>query len=107
MSVCTGSALLARAGLLDGLRATSNKQVFGLARVQSDSVDWVESARWVDSGKMVTSSGVSAGTDMGLVVIARLFDEDTALRVADATEYTRHRDADVDLFADQLNSQSL
>ncbi len=103
-SVCSGSAILARAGLLDGRRATSNKQFFSLATSQSDKVDWVERARWVDDGEFVTSSGVSAGTDMALAIIQRLFGEETANLIADATEYTWHRDADEDPFADQLNS---
>ncbi len=102
-SVCSGSALLARAGLLDGKRATSNKQVFALATSQSDKVQWVERARWVDDGNRVTSSGVSAGTDMSLAIIARLFGEDVANQIADGAEYTWHRDADEDPFADQLN----
>jgi putative intracellular protease/amidase len=102
-SVCTGSALLARAGLLDGLRATSNKQFFELARAQSSRVHWVERARWVDAGQFVTSSGVSAGTDMALGLIARLLGEAVAEQVAAAAEYTWHRDADADPFADRLN----
>jgi putative intracellular protease/amidase len=102
-SVCTGSALLARAGLLDGLRATSNKQLFELARAQSDRVHWVERARWVDAGRFVTSSGVSAGTDMALALIARLLGLQAAERVAAAAEYSWHRDADADPFADRLN----
>ena len=60
LSVCSGSALLARAGLLDGRRATSNKQYFSLARAQGPSVEWVEAARWVEDGPFFTSSGVSA-----------------------------------------------
>lgn len=102
-SVCSGSALLAKVGLLDGRRATSNKQFFSLATSQSDKVDWVERARWVDDGNRVTSSGVSAGTDMSLAIITRLFGEDTALAIAEGAEYTWHRDADEDPFADQLN----
>ncbi len=103
-SVCSGSAILAKAGLLDGHRATSNKQFFSLATAQSDKVDWVVRARWVDDGEFVTSSGVSAGTDMALAIIARLFGTEVAEHIANATEYTWHRDADEDPFADQLNS---
>jgi putative intracellular protease/amidase len=102
-SVCTGSALLAKAGVLDGHRATSNKQFFGLAVAQSDKVEWVEAARWVDDGAVVTSSGVSAGMDMALAVIARVFGADVAERIAVGTEYTWHRDADVDPFVEHLN----
>ena len=102
-SVCTGSALLARAGLLDGKRATSNKQFFALATQQSASVQWAEQARWVEDDKFFTSSGVSAGTDMSLAIIARLFGVETAESVARLTEYTWHKDADVDPFTADLN----
>jgi len=102
-SVCTGSALLAAAGVLDGRRATSNKQVFDMARVVSDKVDWIEAARWVDDGPVVTSSGVSAGIDMSLAIIARLFGEETAETIANGAEYTWHRDAETDPFITHLN----
>lgn len=105
-SVCTGSAILAKAGVLDGHRATSNKQVFDLARNQSGAVEWIERARWVDDGAVVTSSGVSAGMDMSLAIIQRLFGADVANNVAEAAEYTWHRNADEDPFADQLNKMS-
>ncbi|MDJ0879415.1 MAG: DJ-1/PfpI family protein [Halieaceae bacterium] len=105
-SVCTGSALLAKAGLLDGLRATTNKQFFALARMQSDQVEWVEEARWVDAGKFVTSSGVSAGMDMTLAVIARLWSPELAETAADYAEYTWHRDADTDPFYKDLDKGS-
>jgi len=103
MSVCTGSALLAKAGLLDGLRATSNKQFFDLAVQQSDRVEWVEAARWVDAGRMATSSGVSAGMDMALAIIERLFSEEQAQSIEALTEYERHRDPDTDPFVKYLN----
>ena len=103
MSVCSGSALLAKAGLLDGLPATSNKMFFSLASTQSDAVTWKEAARWVDAGQYVTSSGVSAGTDMALAVIARLFGAETAETVTRYTEYQWHTDADDDPFKAYLN----
>lgn len=99
MSVCSGSALLAKAGLLDGRRATSNKQYFSLAVAQGPQVEWVKKARWVDDGNVVTSSGVSAGMDMALHVIERLYGAKLAETIADATEYQWHRDADNDPFA--------
>lgn len=107
MSVCSGSAILAKAGLLDGLSATSNKMFFDLARMQSDKVDWREAARWVDAGQYVTSSGVSAGTDMALAVIARLFGTATAEQVTRYTEYQWHTDADSDPFVEYLNQGAL
>jgi transcriptional regulator GlxA family with amidase domain len=103
MSVCSGSALLAKAGLLDGRRATSNKMFFQLARSQSDRVEWVTQARWVEDGPFATSSGVSAGTDMALAVIARLYGRERAEQIAIQTEYSWHRDADRDPFAQYLD----
>ena len=103
MSVCTGSALLAKAGLLDGRRATSNKMVFDFARSQSEKVEWVEEARWVEDGPFVTSSGVSAGTDMALAVIARLWGHERAEAIANVTEYEWQTDPTQDRFHKFLN----
>ncbi|MEM8563389.1 MAG: DJ-1/PfpI family protein [Pseudomonadota bacterium] len=102
-SVCTGSALLAKAGVLDGYKATSNKQLFKLAVAQSDKVEWIEEARWVDDGPVVTSSGVSAGTDMSLAIIERLFGAEVAESAMSDAEYSWHRDASSDPFHSDLN----
>lgn len=99
MSVCSGSAILAKAGLLDGRKATSNKLMFDQLANYGPQVEWVRKARWVDDGNRVTSSGVSAGTDMALHVIARFFGDPLAERIANATEYQWSRDADNDPFA--------
>jgi transcriptional regulator GlxA family with amidase domain len=107
MSVCSGSALLAKAGLLDGLRATSNKQFFNLAVSQGERVEWVTEARWVDAGRFVTSSGVSAGMDMALAVIERLFGSARAEQIAVLTEYEWHRDPGWDPFTKYLNQGQL
>ncbi len=103
MSVCSGSAILAKAGLLDGHRATSNKQFFMLAAMQSDKVTWVEQARWVEDGTFATSSGVSAGIDMALAIIARLYGQERAELIAAGTEYEWHRDPNWDPFVQYLN----
>jgi len=98
-SVCSGSALLAGAGVLDGKRATGNKLNFGWIKQQGADVDWVFQARWVEDGKIFTSSGVSAGMDMTLAVISRLLGIKAAEDAADLAEYTWHRDAEFDPFA--------
>lgn len=98
-SVCTGASLLAKAGLLDGRRATSNKQLFDWVASQGPGVRWVRQARWVEDGSYFTSSGVTAGMDMTLAVIARLFGPEEAERAALLAEYTWHRDPDLDPFA--------
>jgi putative intracellular protease/amidase len=107
LSVCSGSAILARAGLLDGRRATSNKQFFELARSQSAKVDWVTEARWVEDGAFATSSGVSAGTDMALGLIARLYGRERAQQIADLTEYEWQSDPTRDPFVKFLNQGNL
>ncbi len=98
-SVCTGAALLARAGLLDGRRATTNKFSFKWVAEQGPRVEWVKEARWVEDGKFLTSSGVSAGIDMALAIIAARWDLATAERIATRMEYEWHRDAGWDPFA--------
>lgn len=98
-SICTGAGLLARAGLLDGRRATSNKMAFAWAVAQGPRTTWVPEARWVEDGNVFTASGVAAGIDMALAVIARLVGPEIATRVANGTEYDWHRDASWDPFA--------
>ena len=98
-SVCTGSALLAKAGVLDGLRATSNKLAFAWASAQSEKVQWQQQARWVEDGKVFSSSGVSAGIDMSLAVIAKLVSQQAAEDAANFAEYSWQRDANCDPFA--------
>ncbi|MCA9201097.1 MAG: DJ-1/PfpI family protein, partial [Planctomycetales bacterium] len=101
-SVCTGSAILAKAGILDGRRATSNKTFFALAESQSDQVTWVRHARWVEDGKLFTSAGVSAGTDMALAVVARLFGQVRAEVLARQLEYHWHPDSQFDPFSEPI-----
>jgi transcriptional regulator GlxA family with amidase domain len=103
MSVCSGSWILAKAGLLDGRRATSNKVYFKMATQQSDQVQWVAEARWVEDGPVFTSSGVSAGIDMALAVIASLYGEDKAVEIANYTEYVWNKNPDEDPFNQYLN----
>jgi len=103
MSVCSGSWLLAKAGLLDGRRATSNKAYFKMATQQSNQVEWIAEARWVEDGAIFTSSGVSAGIDMSLAVIASLFGENTAMDIANVTEYVWSQNPDNDPFHKYLN----
>ncbi len=99
-SVCTGAPLLARAGLLDGRRATTNKLAWAWATSQGPKVLWQPRARWVVDGPFFTASGVSAGMDMSLALIAALTDEATADQVAVWAEYNRQHDPSDDPFAE-------
>ena len=98
-SVCTGSALLAKAGLLKGRKATSNKNFCSLAVQQDPSVDWQGKARWVEDGKYIASSGVSAGTAIALGLVARLYGAERAGLLADSLEYEWNSDPTNDPFA--------
>ena len=59
LTVCTGSGLAAKAGVLDGRRATTNKRAWGEMVAYSSAVKWVSPARWTSDGNIWTSSGVS------------------------------------------------
>ncbi len=98
-SVCTGAAVLAAAGLLDGRRATSNKRSFAWVCEQGPHVQWVPEARWVEDGNRWTSSGVAAGIDMALAIVERLHGADLACQVADGIEFEWHDDPSWDPFA--------
>ena len=98
-SVCTGSGVLAAAGLLDGYRATSNKFSFAWASSNGSDVTWVPQARWVVDRNRWTSSGVAAGMDMAAALIANLFGVDSARKAADLIELEVHADPDWDPFA--------
>jgi transcriptional regulator GlxA family with amidase domain len=98
-SVCTGSAVLAAAGLLDGYRATSNKAAFAWVRGQSEKVEWIAQARWVQDRDRWTSSGVAAGMDMAAALLADLFGSDVAHSATTRSELEVHEDASWDPFA--------
>jgi transcriptional regulator GlxA family with amidase domain len=99
ITVCTGSILLSRTGLLNGRRATSNKMVFAWTRT-APGVIWIKKARWVRDGTIYTSSGVSAGTDMALGFIADQIGYAEAKRVSREIEYEWNEDPDSDPFAE-------
>ena len=81
-SVCTGSLLLAQAGVLDGLQATSHWEDLDALRALRPAVRVQGGVRWVDQGAIVTSAGISAGIDMSLHLVQRLHGRDLALRTA-------------------------
>ena len=60
-TVCVGSILLAATGLIDGVKATTNKALYKEWTPKFPKVDWVHVARWTHDGKYLCSSGISAG----------------------------------------------
>lgn len=97
-SVCTGAAVLARCGLLDGLPAATNHSAFDWVAPQGPLVRWDSVARWVDAGKYVTSAGVSAGTDLGFYLVSRLAGRAVAENAVAAAEYDWHRDPQTPIY---------
>ncbi|MFD9599560.1 DJ-1/PfpI family protein [Streptomyces sp. NPDC059970] len=83
-SVCTGSLLLAAAGLLKGRRATSHWLALDI--LKSFGTD-ATGERVVFDGKYVTAAGVSSGIDMGLTLLGRIANDEHAMAVQLLTEY--------------------
>ena len=89
MSVCTGALVLGKAGLLDGLRATTHHRSFQLLRDTAPRTEVVETERFIDNGRILTSAGISAGIDCTLHVIERLLGSAAAEATAHQMEYRR------------------
>jgi transcriptional regulator GlxA family with amidase domain len=92
LSICTGALLLGRAGLLDGLPATTHhgalkllQEIAPLAHVQGDR-------RVIDNGNLVVAAGVSSGMDASFHVVARLLGPAVARETADYIEYALRAD---------------
>lgn len=86
-SVCTGAFLLAKAGLLDGKRATTHWEDLDDLRAMFPAVEVVAESRWLSSDRVVTSAGVSAGLDMSLYLVSRLVDDELAAHTARQMDY--------------------
>ena len=99
LSVCTGSLLLAKAGLLDGLGATTHHDAVDLLRQLAPTAAVEPRERFIDNGRVITSAGVSAGVDMALHVVERLLGEEVAMEAAQYMEW--HWDRSRDESADQ------
>src|SRR6476469_8833560 len=87
LSVCTGALLLAKAGLLEGLAATTHHQVLDLLRELAPNTTIIENQRFVDNGKIITSGGIAAGIDMSLHVVGKLLGTAQAEQTAEHMEY--------------------
>ncbi len=88
-SVCTGSFLLAEAGKLNGLNATTHWASVDHMRETYDSITMLADTRFVDEGHVITSAGISAGIDMSLHIVERLHGSEAAAYTARRMEYDR------------------
>ena len=88
LSVCTGALLLGKAGLLDGLSATTHFRAEDELRAAAPQTTLCMNERYVDNGKIITSAGISAGIDMALYTVGRL------LGAAEAAETAHHMQYD-------------
>jgi putative intracellular protease/amidase/catechol 2,3-dioxygenase-like lactoylglutathione lyase family enzyme len=91
LSVCTGALLLAKAGLLDGLQATTHHGAIDLLRQVAPKTAVHADRRFVDNGRVVCSAGIAAGIDMSLHIVARLLGRDVAEKTARQMEYPFER----------------
>ncbi|MBN8049204.1 DJ-1/PfpI family protein [Paraclostridium bifermentans] len=98
LSICTGSALLAKCGVLNNIKATSNKKALEWVKQTNENVIWIDKSRWVVDGKFYTSSGVSAGMDMALGFVSDQFGKDKAYEISEFIEYIWNEDKSKDTF---------
>ncbi|GJN70014.1 dj-1 family protein [Purpureocillium lilacinum] len=100
-SVCTGAVSLAKAGVLEGKKATTNKASWAWVTSHGTNVTWVPVARWVQDGKIWSSSGVAAGMDMAYAFLSHLYgtNDERVDGMMNGIEYAPHTHADWDPFA--------
>jgi transcriptional regulator GlxA family with amidase domain len=88
-SVCTGALVLAKAGLLDGLAATTHHENVDDLRLLAPRTEVRPGVRFVDNGKVCCAAGISAGLDLSLHLVARLMGTTAAEKTAHYMEYER------------------
>lgn len=89
LSVCTGALLLGRAGLLDGLDATTHHSAFDELREAAPLARLRPEARYTDNGRLLTSAGIAAGIDLALHVVERLLGREVAEEASRYMEFPR------------------
>ncbi len=87
MSVCSGTRLLGKLSLLDNLEIVTHHEVIADMKRISPLAIIKENVRFIDNGKILTSAGISAGIDLALYVVAKLYDQTIADKTAVYMEY--------------------
>ena len=91
LSVCTGSLILAKAGLLDGLEATTHYLSMDLLAKLAPKAILKPGARFLDNGSIIVSAGVSAGIDAALHLAGKIYGAKAAQKAAKHIEYEYYR----------------
>lgn len=86
-SVCTGALLLAKAGLLEGLKATTHWASIQTFKKDFPNVEVMENVKFVDEGHIITSAGISAGINMSFHIVKNLLGVEVAEDTAKSMEY--------------------
>jgi transcriptional regulator GlxA family with amidase domain len=89
LSVCTGSLILGRAGLLAGLEATTHHSAMDELRAAAPDARVRPEARFTDNGRVLTSAGIAAGIDLALHVVERLLGREVAEEASHYMEFPR------------------
>ncbi len=87
LSVCTGALILAKAGMLENLEATTHFMAVEALQKMAPTAKVSGEKRWVDNGKIILSAGVSAGIDMSFYVVSKLQGKEVALEAARYMQY--------------------
>jgi transcriptional regulator GlxA family with amidase domain len=87
LSVCTGSFILGKTGLLDNIKATTHHDSYDEFAETFTKTELVKNVKYVESGKIITSGGISAGINMSLYVIGNLAGKDIAKDTAKLMDY--------------------
>ncbi|MBJ8081010.1 DJ-1/PfpI family protein [Bacillus cereus group sp. N14] len=86
-SVCTGALLLAKASLLEGLKATTHWASIQTFKKDFPNVEVMENVKFVDEGHIITSAGISAGINMSFHIVKNLLGVEIAEETAKSMEY--------------------
>ncbi|MFD5259916.1 DJ-1/PfpI family protein [Bacillus wiedmannii] len=86
-SVCTGALLLAKAGLLEGLKATTHWASIQTFKKDYPNVEVMENVKFVDEGHIITSAGISAGINMSFHIVKNLLGVEITEETAKSMEY--------------------
>ena len=86
-SVCTGAIILAETKLLDNRKATTHWMDTDRLKNDYPAIQVVTNTKYVEDGKFITSGGISAGINMSLYIVGKLFGKETAVDTAKRMEY--------------------